>query len=115
MKAGLVIGSLVLIMYGCTCKTAQAEEAARIPVYDQTTECTEQMNGTGAVVGAGAGYVAGRLLFGRKGGLIGAAVGGVGGSQVQKQKVCQPIQKLIGYKIIKNENGKVIEVFEPVQ
>lgn len=115
MKSGLIIGSLVLIMYGCTCKDAKAEEAARIPVYDQTTECTEQMNGTGAVVGAGAGYVAGRLLFGRNGGLIGAAVGGVGGSQVQKQKTCQPAQKLIGYKIIKNENGKVVEVFEAVK
>lgn len=115
MKAGLVIGSLALILYSWTCKSAQAEEVARVAVTELTTECVEQTNGTGAIVGAGAGYVAGRMLFGRKGGLIGAAVGGVGGSQVQKPKVCQQVQKLIGYKIIKNENGKVVEVFEPVK
>lgn len=115
MKAGLVIGSLAILMYGCTCKNVQAAEATRIPVYEVVTECQEQTNAAGAVIGAGAGYVAGRVLFGRKAGWIGAAVGGIGGSQVQKPKVCNQIQKLVGYKIIKNENDKVLEVFEPAK
>ena len=89
---------------------------SRVAVTETVTECTSVTNGTGAVVGAGAGYVVGRMLFGKgAGSLIGAATGGVVGSQVNKQKDCHDVQRIVGYKTFTVVDGKLVEGFEPVK
>lgn len=107
----LIAASLIFVS-----SLANAEVLSRTPITHDVQECTEMTNGTGALVGAGVGYAAGRLLFGKgAGGLFGAATGGLVGSQVQKPKQCATVQKIVGYKIIRKENGKIIEDFERAQ
>lgn len=94
----------------------QSQEVTRVAVTEAVTECTNKTNGTGALIGAGAGYVVGRALFGKgMGGLLGAATGGVAGSQINKQKDCHLVQKTVGYKTYQVIDGKLVEGFEPVQ
>lgn len=96
--------------------SVQAQEVARIPVKETYLECHEQTNGTGAAVGAGVGYVAGRMLFGKGGGgLLGAAAGGLVGSQVQKPKTCYNAERVIGYKIMTKQGDKIVETYQAVQ
>lgn len=111
-KLKIAIAAVILFISGL----ANAEVVSRTPIVHDVQECTEMTNGTGALVGASVGYAAGRLLFGKgSGGLIGAATGGLVGSQVQKPKQCVTVQKIVGYKIIRKENGKIIEDFESAQ
>ena len=108
-KLKVAIAAILLFIAGL----ANAEVVSRTPIMQDVQECTEMTNGTGALVGAGVGYAAGRLMFGKRGGgLFGAAAGGLIGSQVQKPKQCVTVQKIVGYKIIRKENGKIIEDFE---
>lgn len=93
--------------------TLQAQIQHRLPVTQTTQECTSALNGTGAAVGAGAGYVAGRLLLGKKAGLLGAATGGLIGANTNNQKSCVNVDKIIGYKVITVQpDGSFKETFE---
>lgn len=91
-------------------------KVVKTPVYEQVQVCQEKSSAVSTGVGIGAGYLAGRLLFGKKGvgKYAGAAAGGVIGSQVGKDKICHPEQKLIGYQIITVNGNQVTEVFEPL-
>lgn len=101
---------------------AQAQTVHKIPVTQKETVCTDKLNGVGAAVGAGTGYVAGqaakKLFDGKSGmwGLVGAAAGGLIGANTAQEKSCNDIDKVIGYKVLTVQpNGTFKETFEPVK
>lgn len=105
--------SLIAVVISVLAFSSYAQNQHRIPVTQTVQECTNVTNGTGALVGAGAGYAAGRLLFGKKAGLFGAAAGGLIGANTQNQKSCVNVEKTIGYKVISvNPDGSFKETFE---
>lgn len=84
-----------------------------IPVTEQKCRVQEATNGSGAAVGAATGYAAGRLLVGRRAGLLGLAAGALIGANTNKQKSCFYEEVLVGHKVITIKNGKTTETFIP--
>lgn len=114
MKYSFLLLSLVAGM-------AMAQEQHRIPVTQTVQECIDKTNLGGAAVGAGVGYVAGRVggrllgFRGKSSSLIGAAAGGLIGANSNQEKSCHQVEKLIGHKVLTVKNGKLVESFEPAQ
>lgn len=89
-----------------------------VAVMQEKCSYQNKSNLGNAVIGAGVGYVSGRVVGGRRssnGGLIGAAAGALIGANTQKgqEKRCESV--LIGHKVIVTKNGKVNEAFVPVK
>jgi outer membrane lipoprotein SlyB len=98
---------------------AQAQTVHKIPVTKMETVCTDKLNGVGAAVGAGTGYVAGqaakKLFDGSSSmwGLVGAAAGGLIGANTAQEKSCNQVEKVIGYKVLTVQpDGTFKETFE---
>lgn len=87
-----------------------------IPVTTQECQMQNQSNLGNAAIGTGVGYVAGRVIGGRRSnlGLIGAATGALIGANTQKTQQCRYVEKLVGHKVITVRNGKSTETFIPV-
>ena len=62
--------SLPTFALTCLLTASHVHAQSRVAVTETVTECTSVTNGTGAVVGAGAGYVVGRMLFGKGAGSL---------------------------------------------
>lgn len=109
------MNKLITFLFIFIFSVAHATEVGRIPVKETYLECQENTNATGAVVGGVAGYALGRTLFGKGGGsLLGAATGAVVGSQVQKPKTCYNAERIIGYRVMTQVDGKIVETYVPV-
>lgn len=127
MKKLLTCGML-LALASCHVSTAFAQTAQTfvredgtvqtvIPVVTQKCEVQSKSNLGNAAIGAGTGYVAGRVIGGRRSnfGLIGMAAGALIGANVQEHKSCFYRDTIIGYRVLSLKDGKSTEVFVPAK